>query len=198
MGYKITVGKKFEGTSDAFRIDDGTYVFQIVSFETTPGRVKMELVTSERKFATKTFFMKKNDGTINEIAKRELSDFVTTAMQIEDEEVSMDISESVGYYVQATLRNSSYKNKEGQTMASTEIHKPFRADGFPDGTPSLVEDILAKREKRGKGKRNRTQAQAEEAVEEPVEKQVEEPVEEVAEETSGTDEDDNLLSMFGL
>lgn len=171
MGFKVKVGKKVEGTSDSFFIPDGTYVFQIVGAESTAGRVKMDLIKSDKQHAYKTFFIKRGDGTINDKAMRELGDFVTTAMQIEDEDCEVDVSDALGYYLQVTLRNSTYiSKKDGLEHESVEIHKPKRASGFPDGTPSLYEEVLARKEAK---KNKKAVAQAEEPTEEPVEESVE-------------------------
>lgn len=176
MGFKVKVGKKVEGTSNNFFIPDGTYVFQIVGAESTAGRVKMDLIKSDKQHAYKTFFIKSGDGTVNDKAMRELGDFVTTAMQIEDEDCEVDVSDALGYYVQATLRNGTYiSKKDGLEHESVEIHKPKRANGFPDGTPSLYEEVLAKKAAK---KNKRAVAQAEQ-VEEPVEESVEESVENI-------------------
>lgn len=191
MGFKVKVGKKVEGTSDNFFIPDGTYVFQIVGAESTAGRVKMDLIKSDKQHAYKTFFIKSGDGTINDKAMRELGDFVTTAMQIEDEDCEVDVSDALGYYVQATLRNSTYiSKKDGLEHESVEIHKPKRASGFPDGTPSLYEEVLAKRE----AKKNKRAAAQVEQVEEPVE----EPTEEYVENINTSSNTDALMNFLGM
>lgn len=187
MGFKVKVGRSIEGTSDNFFIPDGTYTFQIVGVESTAGRVKMDLVKSDKQHAFKTFFLKrKDDGTVNEKAMRELGDFVTTAMQIEDEDFEVDVTDALGYYVTATLRNSKYiSEKDGLEHDSVEIHKPKRANGFPDGTPSLYEEILAKRA----AKKGKVQPVVQEEVQEEIE---DEPVEETP--TSG----DALMNFLNM
>lgn len=188
MGFKVKVGKKVEGTSDNFFIPDGTYVFQIVGAESTAGRVKMDLIKSDKQHAYKTFFIKSGDGTINDKAMRELGDFVTTAMQIEDEDCEVDVSDALGYYVQATLRNSTYiSKKDGLEHESVEIHKPKRANGFPDGTPSLYEECVAKRA----AKKARQQAVAQEEVQE-------EPTEESVENINTSSNTDALMNFLGM
>lgn len=142
---KIAVGKNYEGTSNPNHFTDGDYEFQIVNIESTKGRVKMTLATSDKRRAYKTFFLLDKDGKEqNERGIRELADFVTTAMQIEDEETEVEIEDCLGYYLICTIKNSSYEQTDPetgavQTRSTYYINKPSRLDEFSDGTPSLIE-----------------------------------------------------------
>ena len=145
---KITVGKAYEGGSNFNKLPDGTYVFQIVNIEQTKGRVNMQFITSSKQSVYKTFFLIGKDGKTSDRAMKELADFVTTAMQIEDDECQVDIGDALGCYVQAEIKNSSYKNPEGLMKSVVYVNRPARADGFPDGTDSLLEEVQGRRRSR--------------------------------------------------
>lgn len=139
----IKAGKNFEGASDNFRLTDGTYEFQITKVESTKGRVNMVLTTSSGKNVYKTFFLRdKKSGNESEKGMLELADFVTTAMQIEDEEVEVDVKSCLGFYLIATIKNSSYDTTDELGNPVTKkiyyINRPERCDGFSDGHPSFV------------------------------------------------------------
>lgn len=139
---KIHVGKAYEGTSgNAFK--DGEYELQIVNIKATKGRVNMTFATSKKRLLYKTFFLLDKKGDENENAYIELADFVTTAVQIDEEDVELDIKNALGCYLKLTLRNSSYE-KDGVKQASYWLNKPKRCDGFSDGTGSVLEDIRSK------------------------------------------------------
>ena len=174
---KITVGKAYEGGSNFNRLADGTYVFQIVNIEQTKGRVNMQFITSGKQSVFKTFWLLDKDGKQSERGMSELADFVTTAMQIEDDECQVDIGDALGCYLQADIKNSTTTNKEGLTKAVVYVNRPARADGFPDGTGSLLEEIQGKRRAR-------------------VQKKVEAPVE--AEETAEDSNDESVDFLSSL
>ena len=159
---KLTVGKAYEGASNEFKLEDGIYEFQIVNIETTAGRVNMTLVTSNRKRAFKTFFLREKDGSESERGYRELADFITTALQIEDQEVEVDIDTAIGSYLICNVRNSSYEDANGVKKSVMYINRPERLDCFSDGTESLLSEF-------GRKKKGRV-------VEQPVEEEVEEEV----------------------
>lgn len=143
---KITVGKAYEGSSSN-RLKDGDYELQITDIESTRGQVKMTLKASSGQSVRKTFFLLSKDGKEqNEKGMRELADYVTTAMQIEDEEVEVDVKDAVGYYVKCYIKNASYK----KTVDGVEVEKSIynlydvrRCNGFSDGTGSFVEGVDA-------------------------------------------------------
>ena len=145
---KITVGKSYEGCSDDFFIPDGEHEFQIVDIRSTKGRVNMTLVTSDRKRAFKTFFLLDKKGKQDDKAMRDLADFVTTALQVEDEEIEVEIEDALGYYIKATVKNSSYEREDGTKKATYYLNRPKRCDGFSDGTESLLEEFESRRAKR--------------------------------------------------
>ena len=167
---KIHVGKAYEGRSgNSFK--DGDYELQIIKIEATRGRAKFTFATSGKRLLYKTFFLLAKDGkTENESAYRELADFVTTALQIEEEDVELDVRNAVGCYLTLTLKNSSYE-KDGVKQSTYWLNRPRRCDGFSDGTGSVIEEILSKNKK-----------MAEEAEEESA--PVEEDKTEVAEESN--------------
>lgn len=167
---KISVGKKVEGTSNSFYLPDGEYEFQIVQIACTKGRVNVTFVTSSKQRAYKTFFLLDKNGDTNEKSYRELADFVTCALQIEDEEAEVDVEDALGYYVVAKYRNASYE-KDGTTYKTSYINNPKRCDGFSDGTGSLLEEFN-KRAARTSAKK--TKAEPEEEVEETVSEEKEE------------------------
>lgn len=139
----IHVGKSYEGTSgNAFK--DGDYDLQIIKIKSTKGRVNITFATSGKRFLYKTFFLLDKQGQQNENAYRELSDFITTAMQIDDEDVELDIRNAVGSYVTVTLRNTTFEKADGTKQASYWLNRPKRCDGFSDGTGSVLEDIMSK------------------------------------------------------
>lgn len=175
---KIHVGKTYEGTSGN-NFKDGEYDLQIISVKATKGRVNMTLATSQKRFMYKTFFLLDKKNNPNENAYRELSDFVTTAMQIEDEDIEVDIRKVVGYYVTCTLKNSVFEREDGSKKATYYLNRPKRCDGFSDGTDSVIEEILSK---------NKKFARAEEEEEE-------EDNEEVAEDTTADVEEDSGLDL---
>lgn len=136
---KIHVGKAYEGTSgNSFK--DGEYDLQIVKIKATKGRVTITFSTSQKRLLYKTFFLLAKDGTENENAYRELADFVTTAVQVEDEDVELDIRSALGCYITLTLRNTTYE-KDGVKQASYWLNKPKRCNGFSDGTGSVYEEV---------------------------------------------------------
>ena len=140
---KISVGKNYEGAS-SMRLEDGDYEVQITSVEQTKGRVNMTLTTSKNQKVYKTFFLLEKDGkTKNERGMLELADYVTTAMQIEDDETEVDVKYVLGFYLVCYIKNSSYdktdENGEKVTKKIYNVYSPRRCDGFSDGTPGLVE-----------------------------------------------------------
>lgn len=147
---KVTVGKAYEGASDNFRLKDGTYEFQITDVSNTKGRVNMTLTTSSGKRVFKTFFLRDRDGKDSEKGMIELADFITTAMQIEDEEVEVDVASCVGFYLKCTVKNGSYEKDDefGNPVVKKVyyINRPERCDGFSDGTPSFVEEATGAEE----------------------------------------------------
>ena len=166
---KLTVGKAYEGASNEFKLEDDIHEFQIVNIETTAGRVNMTLVTSKRKRAFKTFFLREKDGSESERGYRELADFITTALQIEDQEVVVDIDTALGSYIMCSVRNSSYEDPNGTKKSVMYINRPERLDCFSDGTESLLSEFGRKRKGR--------------VVEQPVEEEVEDVEEEAVEES---------------
>lgn len=136
---KISVGKNYEGTSNSFYIPDGEYEFQILGCKTTKGSVNMTLGMSNKQRCFKRFFLLDKKGVTNEKSMRELADFITTAMQIEEEDVEVDVNDCIGYYIRATIKNATYEDKEtGVTKPTYYVNKPTRCNGFSDGTPSLM------------------------------------------------------------
>jgi len=156
----INGGKKYEGKSSNYYLADGIYNLQIVEIEEEATRVKMTLVTSSNKRVYKSFFLNTKDGEPNTRALAELSDFVTTALQIDDEEATIDLMDALGAYVQCSVRNGSYTNSSGVVKPAVFCDKPRRIDGFEDGKPSLLEKY-----QKGRKSRNRPSAKK---VEEPV------------------------------
>lgn len=169
----INGGTKYEGKSSNYYLEDGIYNLQIVEIEEEATLVRMTLVTSSNKRVFKRFYLTTKDGETNTRALAELSDFVTTALQIDDEEATIELMDALGCYVQCSIRNGSYKDANGVAKPITYCDKPHRIDGFEDDKPSL----LAKYQK-GRKAKNRPAAKA--SV-----KKVEEQVEEVEEEETG-------------
>ena len=155
---KITTGKKYEGASQFSRLEDGIYVFQIVDVKQTKGKVEMQLITADKKYCFKSFWLIDKNGKPSDRGMSELADFVTTALQIEDDEIEVDIEDVLGHYIQAEVKNSSYTNEEGLTKSVQYVNRPARAECFPNGKPSLYEEIVNKR----KSKTNRASASVEE------------------------------------
>lgn len=151
---KITVGKSYEGTSGFSRIKDGTYVFQIIEIKQTKGRVDLTMVNSQKQLCFKTFWLLDKQGKTSDRGMRELADFITTALQIDDEETEVEIGDALGCYLQAEVKNGSYENAEGLTKSVQYVNRPKRANGFTDGTGSLLEEMQSRR----KAKREREQA----------------------------------------
>lgn len=175
---KITVGKSYEGTSGYSRLEDGTYLFQIVEIRQTKGRVDMTMITSNRQLCFKTFWLLDKQGKTSDRGMRELADFITTALQIDDDETEVEIGDALGCYLKAEVRNSSYENSEGLTKAIQYVNRPKRADGFEDGTESLLDYYQGRR-------KSKRQAQRVEEVEEP--------------DTESEDEDtNNFLDSLGI
>lgn len=139
----INVGKKYEGAS-SIRLEDGDYELQITDVQSTKGRVNMTLTTSTGKEVYKTFFLLEKDGkTVNEKGMRELSDYVTTAMQIEDEEVQVDVKNALGFYLLCYVKNAEYKKKDtGELKKVYNVYSPRRCDGFSDGTESMYDSSV--------------------------------------------------------
>ena len=139
----INVGKKYEGAS-SIRLEDGDYELQITDVQSTKGRVNMTLTTSTGKEVYKTFFLLEKDGkTVNEKGMRELSDYVTTAMQIEDEEVQVDVKNALGFYLLCYVKNAQYTKKEtGELKKVYNVYSPRRCDGFSDGTESMYDSSV--------------------------------------------------------
>lgn len=147
----IKAGKSYEGASDTFRLQDGTYEFQITKIDTTKGRVNMVLTTSTNKNVYKTFFLRDKDGKDSEKGLTELADFVTTAMQIEDEEVEVDVNSCLGFYLICTIKNSTRETVDelGNPVSKKTyyINRPERCNGFSDGRPPIIsEPELAEKE----------------------------------------------------
>lgn len=173
---KIMAGKAYEGKS-SIRLEDGEYELQIIDVSATKGRVNMTLATSNNQKVFKTFFLLNKDGkTTNERGMRELADFVTTAMQIEDEEVEVKVESSLGFYLKCDVRNSSYEKDDGTKKNVYNVNRPQRCNGFSDGVGSLLEN-------------DEEEAEEVEEVEE---------VEEEVEDTMETDESSSILSKYGL
>lgn len=137
---KIRVGTKYEGMSSG-RLEDGDYELQIVDVQSTKGRVNMTFKTSTGKEVYKTFFLLDRDGkTVNEKGMRELSDYVTTAMQVNEEEVEVDVKNALGFYLLCYVKNAQYTKKEtGEVKKVYNVYSPRRCDGFSDGTESLYD-----------------------------------------------------------
>lgn len=184
---KINVGTKYEGKSNDFALPDGLYVLQIISIETTAGRVNMVLATAKKRFVYKTFYMKDKNGKPSEKGLRELSDFITTAMQVEEPDVEVEITDALGLYIECELKNSSFVNASGVKKSVVYLNKPKRANGFDDDMPSVFDELSAKL-KLNKAKKNAEKRAEEEGV-------VEEEVVEEGEDNGGADD---LLASLGL
>lgn len=144
---KIKVGTNYEGASSN-RIEDGDYEVQITDIQSTKGRVNMTFTTAKKVNVYKTFFLLDKDGkSVNEKGMRELSDFVTTAMQIEDEEVEVDVKMALGFYLLVYVKNGKYDkiDEEGNKVTKKvfNIYTPRRCNGFSDGTPSWVQTAIS-------------------------------------------------------
>ena len=136
---KINAGKKYEGASSN-RLEDGDYELQIIDVQTTKGRVNMTLATSKNQKVYKTFFLLERDGkTPNEKGLAELADYITTAMQIEDEEVEVTVEKVLGYYLLCYVKNGSYTKEDGTVKKVYNVYSPRRCNGFSDGTDSFIE-----------------------------------------------------------
>ena len=139
---KINVGTKYEGGSSV-RVEDGDYEVQITDIQSTKGRVNMTFTTSKNQKVYKTFFLLEKDGkTVNDKGMRELADFVTTAMQIEDEEVEVDVKYALGFFLVIYVKNGSYKrtDENGNEVIKHvfNIYTPRRCNGFSDGTAPWI------------------------------------------------------------
>lgn len=138
---KINAGKKYEGASSN-RLEDGDYELQIIDVQTTKGRVNMTLATSKNQKVYKTFFLLDKDGkTSNEKGLAELADYITTAMQIDDEEVEVSVESALGYYLLCYVKNGSYSKEDGTVKKVYNVYSPRRCNGFSDGTESFVEGV---------------------------------------------------------
>lgn len=174
---KIKVGKKYEGSSSNFYMPDGDYQVLILDAEETKTSVKLVMATPNGRRIYKTFFVETQDGEPNEKMMRDLADLISCAIQSEDDEIDIDVSECVGCFVQITLKNGSYE-KDGLNVATQYINNPKRCDPF-DGAQALMDKYM-----KGKKKpRNANKAKKAEKVEEP----------EQVEETEG----DDLLGILG-
>lgn len=149
----IKAGKSYEGQSDNFRLADGTYEFQITKVDNTKGRVSMVLTTSTGKNVYKTFFLRDKDGKESDKNMAELADFVTTAMQIEDEEVEVDVKSCLGFYLICTIKNSSYETSDELgnpvTKKTYYVRRPERCNGFSDGRPPIIKEAVREEEEEG-------------------------------------------------
>lgn len=135
---KIKVGKAYEGGSQ-FRLEDGEYELQITDVQATKGRVNMTLTTSTGERIYKTFFLLDKDGkTQNARGMAELADYVTTAMQIEDMEVEVNVEQSLGCYLKCYVKNGEWKKDDGTVKKVYNTYSPQRCFGFSDGTASHV------------------------------------------------------------
>lgn len=145
---KIVVGTKYEGMSSS-RLEDGDYELQITDVQSTKGRVNMTFKTSSGKEVYKTFFLLDRDGkTVNEKGMRELSDYVTTAMQINEEEVEVDVNNALGFYLLCYVKNAQYTKKEtGEVKKVYNVYSPRRCDGFSDGTGSCYDGSAVSEDK---------------------------------------------------
>lgn len=137
---KVSVGTKYEGGS-SMRLKDGDYELQIIEVKSTRGRVNMTLSTSRGQKVYKTFFLLEKDGkTTNERGMLELADYITTAMQIEDEEAEVDVDSALGFYLKCYVKNGSYEKEDGTKKNVYNVYSPRRCSGFSDGTGSLLGD----------------------------------------------------------
>lgn len=141
---KITVGKAYEGASSNW-LEDGDYELQITEVESTKGRVKLTMATSTGFKVSKMFFLLEKDGkTPNEKGMRELADYITTAMQIEDEQVEVDTDNAIGFYLLCYVKKGSYKkiDEEGKEVEKRvyNVYSPRRCNGFSNGSESQVEE----------------------------------------------------------
>lgn len=142
----ISVGKKYEGGS-SIRLKDGDYELQIIDVSSTKGRVNMTLCTSKGQKVYKTFFLLEKDGkTKNERGMLELADYITTAMQIEDEEAEVNVESSIGFYLLCYVKNGSYPKEDGTEKKVYNVYSPRRCSGFSDGTGSFVEGVESEEE----------------------------------------------------
>lgn len=128
---KITVGKSYEGCS-SMRLTDGDYELKIDDIKSTKGRVNMTLVTATGTKIYKTFFLLEKDGkTQNERGMKELADYITTAMQIEEEETEVVVESAVGFYLLCYVKNAVYTSKEdGSEKRVYNVYSPRRCNGF--------------------------------------------------------------------
>ena len=146
---KIRVGKAYEGGS-SIRLKDGTYELQILKIESTRGRVNMTLSTSDGHNVYKTFFLLDKDGKKeNERGMMELADYITTAMQIEEEEAEVKVESAVGCYLKCYVKNGSYEKTDGTEKKVYNLDSPERCSGFSDGTPSLLKESSDSDEEEG-------------------------------------------------
>lgn len=177
---KINAGTKFEGASSN-RLKDGDYELQIIDVQTTKGRVNMTLTTSKGQKVYKTFFLLEKDGkTTNERGMLELADYITTAMQIDDEEVEVDVDSALGFYLLCYIKNGSYPKEDGTEKKVYNVYSPRRCNGFSDGTESFVEGV-------------------ESGVEETEEEEEEEVTsEETSEQLPFDDSSNDVFSKYGL
>lgn len=134
---KIHVGTKYEGMSSG-RLEDGDYELKITDVQSTKGRVNMTFKTSTGREVYKTFFLLDRDGkTVNEKGMRELSDYVTTAMQVNEEDVEVDVKNALGFYLLCYVKNAQYTKKDtGEVKKVYNVYSPRRCDGFSDDTGS--------------------------------------------------------------
>ena len=129
---KIVVGKAYEGAS-SMRLKDGDYELRIDEVQSTKGRVNMTLTTSTGQKIYKTFFLLDKDGkTQNERGMRELADYVTTAMQIEEQETEVTVESCVGFYLLCYVKNGSYTKADGTIRAVYNTYSPRRCKGFSE------------------------------------------------------------------
>lgn len=134
---KIRVGTKYEGKSSD-RLEDGDYELKITDIQSTKGRVNMTFETSTGKEVYKTFFLLDRDGkTVNEKGMRELSDYVTTAMQVNEEDVEVDVKNALGFYLLCYVKNAQYTKKDtGEVKKVYNVYSPRRCNGFSDDAES--------------------------------------------------------------
>ena len=98
------------------------------------------------------------EGTPLLIAKASDGSFGAVYAIYKSHEIEVDIEDVLGHYIQAEVKNSSYTNEEGLTKSVQYVNRPARAECFPNGKPSLYEEIVNKR----KSKTNRASASVEE------------------------------------
>lgn len=169
---KIRAGKKYEGGSNNNIVPDGTYDFLILDVvsDADKGRVKMTLAIPSGRYVFKDFYIKKKDGERNPIGMSELSDFITTALCLEDEDCEVEVEDSVGYFFTGTIKNSTYKNDSGEIKPKMYLNNPRRCEGF-DGAQAIMDKYnknKKSRRSRNAGKNGEEEAPAEEVAAESV------------------------------